>query len=201
MVFGFTVGSEIALFCCWARHYIADNYDYGVFQASQDYLMMAELSNNESGSMAGEKFYVNAQGDKYVVTPQGGRCTLRSRPDYQRMLAAKCRNCKDVNVPEEGDDVPASPPIGGIIRGVEERFAGNGTTPLHKRDVRFSTAVIPTGDGLFRSVLMSNDRGINVSHPAEIVDQACRGLFPLGFLICNLFYWVYYLILANDEVS
>ena len=32
-----------------------------------------------------------------------------------------------------------------------------------------------------------------------MVDQACRGLFPLGFLICNGFYWLYYLKLTGDD--
>ena len=35
------------------------------------------------------------------------------------------------------------------------------------------------------------------SHPAELVDQACRRLFPLGFLACNVVYWIYYLDLTN----
>ena len=35
------------------------------------------------------------------------------------------------------------------------------------------------------------------SHPAELVDQACRKLFPLGFLACNIIYWVYYLEVSN----
>jgi len=98
----------------------------------------------------------------------------------------------------------SSPAIGSIIRGVEEKFTGNGTTPLHiKKDVRYASAVIPTGDGVYRNVLLStgeDDRKRRpFVHPAEIVDQACRGLFPLGFFICNIFYWVYYLVLTDTS--
>ena len=35
------------------------------------------------------------------------------------------------------------------------------------------------------------------SHPAELVDQACRTVFPLGFLACNVVYWIYYLDIAS----
>ena len=87
-------------------------------------------------------------------------------------------------------------------------LAGNGTTPLHKKDVRYASAVIPTGDGVYRNVLLSSETAAGDDrdddrktrpfvHPAELVDQACRGLFPLGFFICNIFYWVYYLILTD----
>jgi len=38
-------------------------------------------------------------------------------------------------------------------------------------------------------------------HPAELVDQASRGLFPLGFAICNVAYWVYYLYLADQDLA
>ena len=37
-------------------------------------------------------------------------------------------------------------------------------------------------------------------HPAERVDQACRFMFPLGFLLCNVVYWMYYLN-TNDHIS
>lgn len=90
--------------------------------------------------------------------------------------------------------------------------------------MRYASAVVPTGDGLYRNVLLSTvggggggggsgsgtgcesdggggSRSLNVVHPAEIVDQACRGLFPLGFLICNIFYWTYYLVLAVDDTD
>ena len=90
--------------------------------------------------------------------------------------------------------------------------SGNGTTPLHsiKKDgVRYAaSAVIPTGDGVYRNVLLSSGGGGDGDdrkrprpfvHPAEIVDQACRGLFPLGFFICNIFYWVYYLVLTDTS--
>ena len=42
-------------------------------------------------------------------------------------------------------------------------------------------------------------RSAAVVHPAEVVDQACRGLFPLGFLFCNVAYWIYYLHIATDD--
>ena len=41
-------------------------------------------------------------------------------------------------------------------------------------------------------------RGTVPSHPAEQVDRACRLLFPLGFLFCNGFYWLYYLKIRDD---
>ena len=104
---------------------------------------------------------------------------------------------------------------------------GNGTTPLHnvrkreqggrKKQVHYSTAVIPTGDGLYRNVLLPENEkagggcccftgvspagSASVVHPAELVDQACRGLFPLGFLLCNIAYWVYYLHIATDQTD
>jgi hypothetical protein len=37
------------------------------------------------------------------------------------------------------------------------------------------------------------------SHPAELVDQASRGLFPLGFALCNLAYWLYYLYFTDQD--
>ena len=101
-------------------------------------------------------------------------------------------------------------------------IVGNGTTPLHnvrkrchnKKHVHYSTAVIPAGDGLYRNVLLADDEnektgccfsGVSASasvvHPAELVDQACRGLFPLGFLLCNIAYWVYYLHIATDQTD
>ena len=38
-------------------------------------------------------------------------------------------------------------------------------------------------------------------HPAELVDQASRGLFPLGFTICNLAYWLYYLYFTDQDLA
>ena len=38
-------------------------------------------------------------------------------------------------------------------------------------------------------------------HPAELVDQASRGLFPLGFAICNVAYWLYYLYFADQDLA
>ena len=38
-------------------------------------------------------------------------------------------------------------------------------------------------------------------HPAELVDQASRGLFPLGFAICNVFYWLYYLYFTDQDLA
>lgn len=37
-------------------------------------------------------------------------------------------------------------------------------------------------------------------HPAELVDQASRGLFPLGFTICNIAYWLYYLYFTDQDL-
>lgn len=36
-----------------------------------------------------------------------------------------------------------------------------------------------------------------VLHPAEKVDRACRIFFPMGFLVCNAFYWMYYLYIVD----
>ena len=33
------------------------------------------------------------------------------------------------------------------------------------------------------------------------LDQACRGLFPLGFFLCNCVYWFYYMYMAEDSSS
>ena len=38
-------------------------------------------------------------------------------------------------------------------------------------------------------------------HPAELVDQASRGLFPLGFMICNVAYWLYYLYFTDQDLA
>jgi len=38
-------------------------------------------------------------------------------------------------------------------------------------------------------------------HPAELVDQASRGLFPLGFALCNVIYWLYYLYFTDQDLA
>ena len=38
-------------------------------------------------------------------------------------------------------------------------------------------------------------------HPAELVDQASRGLFPLGFALCNIIYWLYYLYFTDQDLA
>lgn len=44
-------------------------------------------------------------------------------------------------------------------------------------------------------------RNTHKPHPAELVDQASRGLFPLGFMICNVVYWLYYLYFTDQDLA
>lgn len=37
-------------------------------------------------------------------------------------------------------------------------------------------------------------------HPAELVDQASRGLFPMGFILMNIAYWLYYLYFTDQDL-
>jgi len=173
----------------------------------------------------------------------------KSSNGCQSCQGKRSTRCEDQGTQSEAPGSPA------VMRGLEEKFVGNGSTPLHKttkqrsrkseKNVRYSTmAVVPcSGDGrLYRSVLIpppptvssddDNDdfsgsggglnnkkkkddacpattlcctkyghkgRSAAVVHPAEVVDQACRGLFPLGFLFCNVAYWIYYLHIATDD--
>ena len=48
---------------------------------------------------------------------------------------------------------------------------------------------------------MGRTKQVTKPHPAELVDQASRGLFPLGFTICNLIYWLYYLYFTDQDLS
>ena len=47
----------------------------------------------------------------------------------------------------------------------------------------------------------SKPKQVTKPHPAELVDQASRGLFPLGFTVCNLAYWLYYLYFTDQDLS
>lgn len=38
-------------------------------------------------------------------------------------------------------------------------------------------------------------------HPAEVMDQVSRGLFPLGFILCNFVYWSYYLYFTDQDYA
>ena len=38
-------------------------------------------------------------------------------------------------------------------------------------------------------------------HPAEVVDQMCRGMFPLAFALCNIVYWMYYLYFTDTDFA
>ena len=44
-------------------------------------------------------------------------------------------------------------------------------------------------------------RNTHKPHPAELVDQASRGLFPLGFGLCNVAYWLYYLYFTDQDLA
>ena len=47
----------------------------------------------------------------------------------------------------------------------------------------------------------SSKKEVTKPHPAELVDQASRGLFPLGFTLFNLAYWFYYLYFTDEDLA
>ena len=64
-----------------------------------------------------------------------------------------------------------------------------------------SQTTVPPPSGPEFGAMFGGSKKVTKPHPAELVDQASRGLFPLGFTICNLAYWLYYLYFTDVDLA
>ena len=90
---------------------------------------------------------------------------------------------------------------------VQNRFVENGSFELSKRNSK-NSSFSPNGECGKEEIHVEKHEGRVQKwrkgmrdNPALMVDLISRVVFPCSFILFNIFYWVYYLWLADNNFS